>query len=238
MLACVTLAACHHAPAVRPQVQPDVELAQALDRFHHGDCGHAIPLLKRLTFEYGAAQPELAQVRYYLAECYFQSGDYVEAAHAFRQVADEHATSEYAPTALLRAGDANLRLWRLPDLDPSYGQSALAIYQELEGRYPGTPAAVRATLHVRQLRELFAQKAYKNGMFYYRRKAWDSAIIYFKDVIANCSETPGAADALLRLVESYHAIGYTAEEKETCAHLQRYYPKARSLAKTCPPSPS
>src|SRR2546430_8850043 len=35
------------------------------------------------------------------------------------------------------------RLWRKPELDPSYGESALAIYQELAGRYPGTDAAAR-----------------------------------------------------------------------------------------------
>src|SRR5947208_16926808 len=36
-------------------------------------------------------------------------------------------------------------------------------------------------LHVQQLREWFAEKDYKNGMFYFRRRAFDSAIIYFKD---------------------------------------------------------
>src|SRR5207244_411537 len=77
--------------------------------------------------------------------------------------------SPYAPPALLRAGDANVRLWRKPELDPSYGESALAIYQELAGRYPGTDAAARAQVHVQQLREWFAEKDYKNGMFYFRR---------------------------------------------------------------------
>src|SRR2546429_9530120 len=73
--------------------------------------------LRRLTFELAASQPQLAEVRYRLAECYFQTGDRVQAAHEFRQVADQFATSEYAPLALLRAGDANLRLWRKPELE-------------------------------------------------------------------------------------------------------------------------
>src|SRR5437773_9774837 len=107
----------------------------------------------------------MVDVRYHLAECYFQTGDRVQAAHEFRQVADQYATSDYAPTALLRAGDANLRLWRRPELDPSYGEAALAIYQELAGRYSGSSAATRAQLHVRQLRDGFADKAYKNGLF-------------------------------------------------------------------------
>jgi len=169
-----------------------------------------------------------------MAECYFQTGDRVQAAHEFRKVADEFPTSEYAPLALLRAGDANLRLWRRAELDPTYGETALSIYQELAARYADSDAAARARPHVRRLQNQFAEKTYKNGMFYLRRKAYDSAIIYFKDVIANYPEAKLAPDALLRLVDSYRAIGYTDELKETCDHLRRFYPQATGLGKSCP----
>ena len=66
-------------------------------------------------------------------------------------------------------------------------------------------------------------------MFYLRRKAYDSAIIYFKDVIANYPNGQRAPDALLRLVDSYRAIGYTQEVQETCEHLRRFYPTATEL---------
>jgi outer membrane protein assembly factor BamD len=211
-----------------------MELTRAREEFRHGQFEKALARFQRLTFDLPPNDPALPEVRYFLAECYFQTGDRVQAAHEFRQVADQFPASEFAPTALLRAGDANLRLWRLPDLDPSYGEAALAIYQELAGRYPTSDAGARAQLHVRQLREWFAEKAYKNGMFYFRRGAWDSAIIYFKDVIANYPETPRAADALSRLADTYRVIRYTDELRETCAHLKRYYPQATDLARTCP----
>src|SRR5581483_7894682 len=172
--------ACHHGPRVAPAPDPAADLARARALFRRGDFGGALKLFQRLTYELGAADSLLPEVRYSLAECYFQTGDRVQAAHEFRDVADRYPTSEYAPLALLRAGDANLRLWRRPELDPTYGENALAIYQELAGRYPGTAAAARAQLHVQQLREWFAEKDYKNGMFYFRRHAYDSGIIYFK----------------------------------------------------------
>src|SRR2546422_290385 len=121
-----------------------------------------------------------------------------------------------------------------PDLDPAYGETALAIYQELAGRFPDSDAAARARAHVRRLENQFAEKTYKTGIFYLRRKAWDSAIIYFKDVIANYPTTQRAPDALLRLVDSYRAIGYKQELQETCEHLRRFYPKATGLDRTCP----
>jgi outer membrane protein assembly factor BamD len=231
------LAACHHGPRVVPAPDPVADLAKARAQFRSGNFGKALLSFRRLTNELGPSQPEMADVRYHLAECYFQTGDRVQAAHEFRQVADQYATSEYAPLALLRAGDANLRLWRKPELDPSYGETALAIYQELAGRYPGTDAAARAQAHVQQLRERFSQKAYANGMFYFRRRAYDSAIIYFKDVIATYPGTSSVPDALMRLVDSYRVIGYGDELKETCGHLRRYFPQTEGLDRSCPHRP-
>ena len=85
-----------------------------------------------------------------------------------------------------------------------------------------------------RLQNQLAEKTYKNGMFYLRRKAYDSAIIYFKDVIANFPDAKLAPNALLRLVDSYRAIGYAEERRETCAHLHRFYPQAQGVARSCP----
>jgi len=234
ILGLATLAvACGHAPRQRAVTTPETELEHAVTLIRRGDFRRAQTVLMRLNFEFTAGQPEAATARYYLAECAFQLGDRVTAAHEFRKVADEFPASEYAPLALLRAGDSNLRLWRRAELDPTYGETALSIYQELTARYPESDAATRARPHVRRLQNQFAEKAYKNGMFYLRRKAFDSAIIYFKDVIANYPDAALAPDAL-RLVDSYRAIGYKDELQETCAHLRRFYPQATGLAKSCP----
>ncbi len=236
--AAATAVACHHGMRVQSSPDPAVELKQARAQFHRGDFSKALVSFRRLSYELSPTQPEMAEVKFQLAECYFQTGDRVQSAHDFRQVADQFPTSPYAPLALLRAGDSNLRLWRDPELDPSYGESALAIYQELAGRYPGTDAAARAQAHVQQLREWFAQKDYKNGMFYFKRRAYDSAIIYFKDVIANYQGTARVPDALMRLVDAYRAIGYGDELKETCGTLHKYYPRTEGLAASCPASAS
>ncbi|MFN2571998.1 MAG: outer membrane protein assembly factor BamD [Gemmatimonadales bacterium] len=233
------LAGCRHGARVKPAtalppVEPAVELERGMRLFRRGDFHRAQLVFQRLTFEFGPSQPELAQARYYLGECAFQLGDYVQAASDFRKVADEFSTTTYAPLALLRAGDSNLRLWHRPELDPAYGETALAIYQELAGRFPDSDAAARARPHQRRLENQFADKAYKNGMFYLRRKAYDSAIIYFKDVIANYPSAGRTPDALLRLVDSYRAIGYATELQETCEHLRRFYPTTARLAQSCP----
>ena len=232
----LALTACHHGARPVTMVGPVELLAQARRQFHAGDMGKAQQSYRRLQFELAPNDSALPEAHYFVAETEFQSGMLVEAAHDFRQVADQFPQSSYAATALLRAGDAQMRLWRRPELDPSYGQSALATYQELAGRFPGTEASARAQLHVRQLREWFADKDYKNGFFYFKRGAYDSGIIYFKDVLANYPETPRAVDALLRLVDSYRIIGYKDERLEACAHLRQFYPQAHDVERSCPPA--
>ena len=234
MSAVVVLAACHHGARVASGPTPEQNLARATQAFRHGDFRRAQDLYQRLLFDLGPGNPQLPEVRYFLAESNFQLGQFVEAAHQFRQVADQFPESPYAPVGLLRAADANLRSWHDPDLDPSYGQAALAIYQELQGRYPQSDAAGRARVHAVQVRAWLADKSYKNGLFYLRRRAYDSAIIYFKDVIASYPETSRVADALLRLIDAYTAIGYTSELRETCDNLRRYHPEAAGQARACP----
>jgi outer membrane protein assembly factor BamD len=231
----LTLAACAHGARPGPALAPEQLLAEARAQFRAGKFAKALLTFRRVQFELPPNDVALPEVHYAMAESEFQTGQLVDAAHDFRQVADQYPGSAYAPVSLLRAGDANMRLWRDPELDPSYGQAALAIYQDLAGRYPDDAAAARAQLHVRQLRDWFAAKAYKNGLFYFKRRAYDSGIIYFNDVVANYPESARAPDALLRLADTYRAIGYHEELQETCAHLRRFYPQAGGLETSCPP---
>ena len=233
LAACLILsAACAGNPP--PPVPAAVRIDNVRRMTRTGQWTRALPLLQGLMFELSGGRPELPEMSYLTGEAFFQTGSFVEAAEQFRSVADHFPESPYAPVALLRAGDANMRLWRRPVLDPTYGEAALAAYQELNGLYPESDAAARANIQVLRLRELIAEKAYRNGLFYLRRKAYDSAILYFRDVVANFSETQWVSPALLRLVDSYAAISYNEERKETCAHLRRFFPQTKVEPAKCP----
>jgi outer membrane protein assembly factor BamD len=242
LLSLVLLAACQHAARVASRVEPASDpkqfLTDAHTAFRRGNFARALVAFRQLQFELGPGDPLTAEAHYYTAECSFQTGDLATAALAFQKVAEDFPNSAFAALALLRDGDANMRLWRRSDVDASTGQTALATYRELLGRYPETDAAVRAQGRIRELNEKFAEKSYKIAMFYVRRRAYDSAIIYFKDIVANYPDTRLVPDALLRLVDTYRAIGYAEERKEACANLRRYYPRAAGLASRCPAEPS
>ncbi len=220
------------APA--PVIPADTLYQRAIRQYRRGDCNHAREGFGRVVGDQSAGDRLTAEASYYQAECDYASGLYLEAARQFRRVADEHASHPLAADALLRAGDAQAELWKNPELDPEYGEAAVATYKELVARFPESRAAARAAPKLVRLTDRFADKEYRNGRFYQRLKAYDSAILYFRGVVADFPQSRYASLALLRLVQVYRLLNYAEELKDTCEHLRRYYPQTSGLGQACP----
>ncbi|HEY7027394.1 MAG TPA: outer membrane protein assembly factor BamD [Gemmatimonadales bacterium] len=206
----------------------------ALSDYSRGKWNDAAQKLERLALEIPPGDSLAVEARFRLAECYYAQKSQLQATREFRRVSDDTPNNPLAPEALLRAGDAFADLWRRPELDPSYGQSALATYQELINRYPNTPAAIKAKLRIADLEENFAKKEFKAAMFYVRLKAWDSSILYLRDLIATYPRSSVAPDALVKLIEIYNRIGYREDATETCGYLRRFHPGTPRTDEVCP----
>lgn len=209
---------------------------RALREYSHAHWGKAAVLLERVTLEVPAGDSLVVEARFRLAECYFGQKNQLQAAREFRKVSDDTPDAALAPEALLRAGDAYAELWRRPELDPTYGQTALATYQELLNRYPDAPATARGRLRIAELEESFARKQLKSAEYYYKLKAYDSAILYLKDIAASYPRASITPAALLRLVDSYRKVGYAEDLQETCGYIRRYHPATPGLEQSCPPA--
>ena len=158
-----------------------------------------------------------------------------QAAREFRKVSDDTPNDPLAPEALLRAGDAYADLWRRPELDPSYGQTALATYQELLNRYPGghrppsgPGADQRSAGAVRDTRNT------RPALYYFRLKAYDSAILYLKDLVATYPREPSRPTALFKLVQAYRTLGYKEDVQETCGYIRRFHASAPGVGEGVP----
>jgi outer membrane assembly lipoprotein YfiO len=202
--------------------------------FNHGKWGPAAELLTRLGTIMPPTDPRLARLHFFQGEIEFAQGSELDAVRQFRRIADETPDDSLAPDALLRAGDAYMRLWKRPELDPTYGQTALSVYQEVGTRYPGTTAGKRAEVRVRELGERFALKEFRNAVFYYKFKAYDSAVLVLRSLIAQYPRAPIVPDALELLVQSYKTLGYQEDIKETCDYIGKFFPSEKDLARMCP----
>ena len=204
----------------------------------HGKWADAAKLIDRLLLEFPPGDSRIARAHFYLAEAYYAQGRHLEAAREFRKASDETPNDPIAPEALLRLGDVYSDLWRRPELDPTYGQTALATYQELLNRYPNAAAAKRAQMRVDDLNERFAYKTYKSAMFYFRLKAYDSAILYLKDLVATYPRAAVVPEALVKLVQAYKTLGYREDVQETCGYIRRFHPRTPGAKEVCPTEPA
>jgi outer membrane protein assembly factor BamD len=207
---------------------------QARDAVRHGKWASVIKSLDRALLEFQPGDPRVTQAHMWEGEAQFALGSNLQAAREFRKASDDTPNDPLAPDALLRVGDVYADLWRRPELDPSYGQTALSTYQELLNRYPGTPAAKRAQQRIDDLQERFAYKEYKAALYYMRLKAYDSAILYLKDLVATYPRSSVAPDALLHLVQAYRTLGYKEDVQETCGYIRRFHATAPGVGKACP----
>ncbi len=215
--------------------QLDSLWANAHAAFREGDWSKTIERVQRFNLESPGNDPRRVEAHFLLGEANFAAGRRLEAAREFRRVSDETPTHPLAADALVRVGDAYADLWRRPELDPTYGSSALSTYEEVLNRYPGTDAAARAKVRIAALNDDFAVKEYKAAKYYLRLKAWDSAVIYLRDLLSTYPQARIAPQALIDLISTQRTLGYVEDAEQTCGYLRRFHPGTPGTDHVCPP---
>jgi outer membrane protein assembly factor BamD len=205
-----------------------------LDSAHaHGKWDDVVTLADRFSLEVPPGDARVTRAHLYRGDAYFGKHDYLQAAREFRRVSDENPLDPLAPEGLLRVGESYAKLWRRAELDATYGQTALATYQELLTRYADSDAARQAQTRITDLNNKFALKSFKSAQYYMRLKAYDSAIIYLKDLVVSYPRAAIVPSALVRLIDAYRALNYQEDVQETCDYLRKYHATSAGALKTC-----
>lgn len=217
---------------------PDRLWQVANAEYKAGRFDNAAKAFEQLTLQLTARDPRLPLSYYYLAQSQTRNGEYLLAAGTYNRLIDAFPQDTLVDDAFFLSGKAYEHEWRLPQLDATYGKSAVTAFESLLTAYPDSPFAPRAKSELAKLDEWFAEKDYDTGYLYLKRKAFDSAIIYFKDVIRLHPNAPKTRDAYLRLLEAYRAIKYTEDARDLCDAMRKAYPSDREVNNDCGPAPA
>ena len=108
--------------------------------------------------------------------------------------------------------------------DQKLTQQASDSFNELIRRYPESRYAADARLKLDLINDHLAGKEMEVGRFYQRSGNWLASISRFRAVVDKYQTTSHAPEALMRLTESYLALGVPDEARRSAAVLGRNYP--------------
>ena len=227
-------------PPFDPKIYPNADkLYQvAMAEYKAGRFDNAAKAFEKLTLDLPARDPRLPLAFYYLAQSQEKNGENLLAAGTYNRLIDAFPQDTLVDDALFLSGQAYEREWRHPELDATYGRSAITAYESLLASYPESPFAKRTQDRLSKLDEWLAEKDYNTAYLYLKRKAYDSAILYLKDVIRQHPNAKKTRDAHLRLLEAYRAIKYTEDARDLCDAMRKAYPNDRDVREACGPAPS
>jgi outer membrane protein assembly factor BamD len=223
-------------PKIYPNADKLYQVAMAEYKARRFD--NAAKAFEKLTLDLPARDPRLPLAFYYLAQSQEKNGENLLAAGTYNRLIDAFPQDTLVDDALYLSGQAYEREWRHPELDATYGRSAITAYESLLASYPDSPFSKRAQERLTRLDEWLAEKDYNTAYLYLKRKAYDSAILYLKDVIRQHPNAKKTRDAHLRLLEAYRAIKYTEDARDLCDAMRKAYPNDRDVREDCGPAPA
>jgi outer membrane protein assembly factor BamD len=233
VLAVVTTA-CSRGFQVRDFPTPETLYGAAMVEFNKGHWDNAVEAFDKVSLQLGSRDPLLPKANFFLGQAYLKRREFLIAANTFARVAENFPDDSLADDALLEQAAAYARLWPKPTLDQQYGLLAQTTLRTMLAGYPDSPLRQPAAKELARLEDLLAAKDYEIGMHYKRRGAYDSAIIYFRDVLKIYPSTDHARLAGLSLLGVYQQIKYGEDAKEMCTSLRQAWPQDGQVKSACP----
>jgi len=158
---------------------------------------------------------------------YYAAKDYTKSIESARRFLSIHPGNKDAPYAeyLIALGYYE----QIKDVTRDQGttRQALDALGELVRRYPNSRYAADARLKVDLVRDHLAGKEMEIGRFYQRRAQWLASVSRFRIVVDEYQTTSHAPEALMRLTESYLALGIPEEARKSAAVLGANYPSSK-----------
>jgi outer membrane protein assembly factor BamD len=176
--------------------------------------------------------PRVQEARFRVGESYQGRREWVTAAVEFNRLAAEFPAGAWADDARFQVCRSYYQLAPRPQLDQEYTRNAVEHCRSLLVYYPDSEYVPRAQEIIAELMDRLAQKEYLIAEDYFRRRAYESSVIYYESVIEAFATTVWAPRAALRLVHVYERLGYEPEAAAARNRLLQLFPtspEARQL---------
>ena len=171
--------------------------------------------------------PEARRAMVMAAYAYYRAGKYPEAIATARRYTTLHPGTKEAPFAHHIIASCYFEEINGPQNDQASTLKALTELRTLKSRYPDSKYAQKADNRIRIALDALAAREMNVGRYYLKRRNYLASINRFKKVVSDYSNTAQVEEALMRLTESYMALGITAEAQTAAAVLGHNFPQSK-----------
>jgi outer membrane protein assembly factor BamD len=158
------------------------------------------------------------------AYAYYQAEEYADCINSAKRYVTLHPGSPDAAYAEYLIGASYYDQILDVSRDQARAERAINALQEVIRKYPSSEYAVSAKRKIEMARDQLAGKEMEVGRFYQNKRDFIGAINRFKVVVTQYQTTRHVEEALMRLSESYVALGIIDEAQTAAAVLGHNFP--------------
>ncbi len=161
------------------------------------------------------------------AYAYYEAKEYDDSINAATRYVTLHPGSSDAAYAQFLIASSYFDV--IPDVtrDQARTDKAMSALDEVVRKYPNSEYATNAKKKLDIARDQLAGREMMVGRYYLERKDYTGAINRFKIVVTQYQTTRHVEEALMRLTESYMALGIVPEAQTAAAVLGHNFPDSR-----------
>ena len=137
--------------------------------------------------------------QYHLGLSYKKLEQYKEAIEAFQKLLDEYPESSLAEDAKFQIGQCYMKAAPKPDYDQLSTEESIKEFKELIQASPESQKSQEANKILDSLKEQKAQSVFKTAKFYEKLNKYNSAQLYYKQILNDYPRTSWAAKSLEQL---------------------------------------
>ncbi len=125
----------------------------------------------------------------YLADSHFRQEEYVVASSEYRRLMQRYPESQLVEQAQYKLGMCFVELSPHYALDQEYTRRAINQLQRFLEEYPNSRYQQEITSQIQKLRNKLSRKMYRNGHLYFILDQYDSALIYYDNLLNQYYDT-------------------------------------------------
>lgn len=207
---------------LRANMTTEERLAQAIKMFEKKDYFDARTQFRIVTLN-APGSSIVDQAQFYLAECHFHMDEFIIAGEEYKKLIRLYPQSQYLDDAQFKIGLSYYKLSPKSDLDQKYTWSAIEEFQSFMEDYPTSDLRPQVESYLEQVRNKLAKKDYDTADLYRKLAYYESALVYFDEVLARFYDTKYAEPALFYKAEILFKLAKHNEARDAIHLLMDKY---------------